>query len=217
MGIYEDTGSLTYSRTTARDLHAASYLLEQGANLRIAADFLNHPLSTEQQKLYDTLREQCESYPYPWAYDHRRARERVRLDEELSTVAHKLRDLLDPDALFLLITTRGGVQMIGRSTSDHIDVAEITGRFGGGGHARAAAGLIKGPQLDEVYDELIDLLPEFVRPAITVAEIMSSGPTSVDRRYTGPGSCGAHAALRLRRLSGGAGRAGDRLADTGEP
>jgi len=34
------------------------------------------------------------------------------MDEELSTVAHKLRDLLDPDALFLLVTTRGGVQLI---------------------------------------------------------------------------------------------------------
>src|SRR5512137_14346 len=52
LGIYEDTGSLTYTRTTSRDLHAASYLLEQQANLRIAADFLNHPLSTDQQVLY---------------------------------------------------------------------------------------------------------------------------------------------------------------------
>jgi tRNA nucleotidyltransferase (CCA-adding enzyme) len=51
LGIYEDTGSLTYTRTTARDLHAASYLLEQDANLRIASDFLNH--RREQQKLYD--------------------------------------------------------------------------------------------------------------------------------------------------------------------
>ena len=68
LGIYEDTGSLTYTRTTARDLHAASYLLEQQANLRIASDFLNHPLSAEQQKLYDTLREQPGELPYPWAY-----------------------------------------------------------------------------------------------------------------------------------------------------
>jgi len=43
LGIYEDTGSLTYTRTTARDLNAASFLLERGASLEIAADFLNHP------------------------------------------------------------------------------------------------------------------------------------------------------------------------------
>jgi tRNA nucleotidyltransferase (CCA-adding enzyme) len=176
LGIYEDTGSLTYTRTSARDLHAASYLLEQAANLRIAADFLNHPLSIEQQKLYDTLREHLESYRIHGHTIVIACGNAQGLDEELSTVAHKLRDLLDPDALFMLITTRSGVQMIGRSTSDHIDVAQITARFGGGGHSRAAASLIKGREVDEVHEELIDLLPEFVRPAITVSEIMSHNP-----------------------------------------
>jgi tRNA nucleotidyltransferase (CCA-adding enzyme) len=176
LGIYEDTGSLTYTRTTARDLYAASYLLEQEANLRIAGDFLNHPLSVEQQKLYDTLREHLESYHIHGHNIVIACGNAHGLDEELSTVAHKLRDLLDPDALFMLITTRSGVQMIARSTSDHIDVAEITSRFGGGGHSRAAASLIKGRELDEVHDELIALLPEFVRPAITVSEIMSHNP-----------------------------------------
>ena len=176
LGIYEDTGSLTYTRTTSRDLHAASYLLEQQANLRIATDFLNHPLSVEQQKLYDTLRGQVESYRIQGHSVVIACGNAHGLDEELSTVAHKLRDLLDPDALFMLITTRSGVQMIGRSTSDHIDVAEITARFGGGGHSRAAASLIKGRELDEVHEELIGLLPEFIRPAITVSEIMSHNP-----------------------------------------
>jgi tRNA nucleotidyltransferase (CCA-adding enzyme) len=176
LGIYEDTGSLTYTRTTARDLHAASYLLEQEANLRIASDFLNHPLSAEQQKLYDTLRQHLETYHIHGHTVVVACGSAPSMDEELSTVAHKLRDLLDPDALFMLITTRAGVQMIGRSTSDNIDVAEITGKFGGGGHSRAAAGLIKGREMDEVHEELIALLPEFVRPAITVAEIMSQNP-----------------------------------------
>jgi tRNA nucleotidyltransferase (CCA-adding enzyme) len=176
LGIYEDTGSLTYSRTTARDLRAASFLLEQEANLRIAADFLNHPLSAEQQKLFNSLREHLESYQVHGHCIVIVCGNASGMDEELSTVAHKLRDLVDPDALFMLITTRAGVQMIGRSTSDQIDVAEITSRFGGGGHSRAAASLIKGRELDEVHEELIDMLPEFVRPAITVAEIMSNNP-----------------------------------------
>jgi tRNA nucleotidyltransferase (CCA-adding enzyme) len=176
LGIYEDTGSLTYTRTSARDLHAASYLLEQDANLRIASDFLNHPLSGDQQKLYDTLRQHLETYHI---HGHNLVvvcGSAYNLDEELSTVAHKLRDLLDPDALFMMINTRAGVQMIGRSTSDHIDVAEVISKFGGGGHPRAAAGLIKGRELEQVHDELVGLLSEFVRPAITVSQIMSNKP-----------------------------------------
>jgi tRNA nucleotidyltransferase (CCA-adding enzyme) len=195
LGIYEDTGSLTYTRTTARDLHAASYLLEQEANLRIAGDFLNHPLSVEQQRLYDLLREHLESYHIHGHTVIIACGNAHGLDEELSTVAHKLRDLLDPDALFMLITTRGGVQMIGRSTSDNIDVAEITSRFGGGGHSRAAASLIKGRELDDVHDELIELLPEFIRPAITVSEIMSHIPQVLT-----PDTSAQEAAERMQRF-----------------
>ena len=76
------------------------------------------------------------------------------MDEELSTLAHKLRDLLDPDALFLLVTTRGGVQMIARSTNDHIDVAAVVANFGGGGHERAAACLVRNRSIEQVQAEL---------------------------------------------------------------
>ena len=47
LGIYEDTGSLSYASTTARDIRSAAYLLEQGANLKIAVNYLNPPLSPE--------------------------------------------------------------------------------------------------------------------------------------------------------------------------
>ena len=176
LGIYEDTGSLTYGHTTPRDLRAASYLLEQAASLQIAANFLNHPLSKEQQALYDHLR-QTVAYYNIHGYTILVACGDARgMDEELSTVAHKLRDLLDPDALYLLLTTRGGVQLIARSTTDNIDVAELAAYFGGGGHERAAACLIKDRPLEEVHKELIAILPNYIQPAVTVAQIMSPDP-----------------------------------------
>jgi tRNA nucleotidyltransferase (CCA-adding enzyme) len=195
LGIYEDTGSLTYTRTTARDLRAAAYLLEQGANLHIAANFLNHPLSTAQQTIYDHLRAKVE---YHNVYGHTvviTTGDAQDMDEELSTIAHKLRDLLDPDALFVLVTTRGGVQLIARSTSDQIDVSEFVAHFGGGGHERAAAGLIRGQNLDSVRSELIKLLPRYVRPAITVAQIMSREP-----QLLAPWTPVEDAAQRMRRF-----------------
>jgi tRNA nucleotidyltransferase (CCA-adding enzyme) len=176
LGIYEDTGSLTYTRTTPRDLRAASYLLEQGASLQIAGDFLSHPLSISQQQLYDQLRQRTELHQIHGHTIVVTSGDAQGVDEELSTVAHKLRDLLDPTALFLLINTRGGVQLICRSTSDLIDVAEVASHFGGGGHARAAASLIRDRELKEICDELIEILPKIVRPAITVSQIMSRGP-----------------------------------------
>jgi len=176
LGIYEDTGSLTYSRTTARDLRAAAALIDQGASLAIASDFLNHPLSLAQQVLYDRLRASAEEFHihgYTIILTTGHAQE---MEEELSSVAHKLRDLLDPDAIILLVTTKGGVQLIARSTTDNIDVSSIASVFGGGGHERAAAGLIRGQDLLQVKEELVRILPNHVRPAITVSQIMSIGP-----------------------------------------
>ncbi|MEN6392689.1 MAG: DHHA1 domain-containing protein [Anaerolineaceae bacterium] len=186
LGIYEDTGSCTYSRTTARDLRAASFLMEQGANLTIANDFLNHPLTLNQQMLYDRLRQNAETYPIQGHTIILACDDDVDMEEEYSSIVHKLRDFLDPDALFVLIATKAGVQMIARSTSDQIDVAMIASQFGGGGHDRAAAGLIKNKTLEQVKSDLLRILPEFVRPAVTVQQIMSSTPqllkpnTSVD-------------------------------------
>ena len=84
--------------------------------------------------------------------------------------------------------------MIARSTSDHIDVANVAAQFGGGGHVRAAAGLIRDQPLDEICNKLIDILPQYVRPAITVAQIMSSGP-----QLLSPSTPVQEAAARMQR------------------
>jgi tRNA nucleotidyltransferase (CCA-adding enzyme) len=195
LGIYEDTGSLTYTRTTARDLNAASYLLERGASLEIAADFLNHPLSIHQQELYDRLRSSATSHHIHGHTVVLACGDAQEMDEELSTVAHKLRDLLDPEALFMLVTTRGGVQMIARSTNEGIDVAQITDHFGGGGHERAAAALIRDRELESVCRELTEILPNHIQPAITVAEIMSPQP-----QLLSPNTPVQDAATRMQRF-----------------
>ena len=176
LGIYEDTGSLTYSHTTSRDLRAAAYLLEQGASLQIANNFINHPLSPRQQDLYDQLRSTAEIFRIHGYSVVVACSDAVDMEEELSTVVHKLRDLLDPDALLVLVTTKGGVQLIARSTTDNIDVAAIAAHFGGGGHERAAAGLIRNRDLERVRQELIEILPKFVRPSIAVSQILSRDP-----------------------------------------
>jgi tRNA nucleotidyltransferase (CCA-adding enzyme) len=194
LGIYEDTGSLTYTRTTPRDVRAAAFLLEQGASLQIASDFLNHPLSQKQQELYDILRQEAEVHHVHGHTIIIAIGDAQDIEEELSSVAHKLRDLLDPDALFLFLKTGGGVQLIARSTSDNIDVSKVTANFGGGGHERAAAGLIRGRGLDELRAELVRLLPECVEPAITVAQIMSRGP-----QLLSPETPVEKAAERMRR------------------
>jgi tRNA nucleotidyltransferase (CCA-adding enzyme) len=44
LGIYEDTGSLSYETTTGRDLHSAAYLAWR---LKVVNRFLHHPLTDD--------------------------------------------------------------------------------------------------------------------------------------------------------------------------
>jgi tRNA nucleotidyltransferase (CCA-adding enzyme) len=184
LGIYEDTGSLTYAGTTPRDVRAAAGLLEQGANLSLAAPFLNHPLSSLQRELYDRLLESVECITIQGR--------RILLAqaiapaevEEISTLAHKLRDLFNPDGLFVFVDLGSHIQMVARSTTDSINVAGIAALFGGGGHDRAAAALIHGRALPDLRRELTGLLPGAITPPITVAQIYSPRPQVVETGLT---------------------------------
>ncbi len=184
LGIYEDTGSLSYAGTTPRDVRAAAGLLEQGASLTLAAPFLNHPLSAPQRELYTRLQDSAEFL----TVQGRRvliAQSAAPAEvEEISTLAHKLRDLFNPDGLFVLVDLGSHIQMVARSTTDSIDVSAIAVHFGGGGHERAAAALIRGRTLDALHRELAALLPAAVTPPLTVAQIYSPRPQVVESDLT---------------------------------
>ncbi|MBN1889928.1 MAG: CBS domain-containing protein [Thermoflexales bacterium] len=175
LGIYEDTGSLSYMTTTPRDLRAAAWLLEHGANLEVVNSFLHHPLAESQRQLYEQLLEAAQTHEIAGHQVVIAAVETKGYAEEISTLAHQLRDLLDPDALFVLVAFNSSLQVVARSTTDAIDVGAVALHLGGGGHSRAAAALIRDRSLDGVQAELLDILPRFIRPAITVASIMSRG------------------------------------------
>ncbi len=184
LGIYEDTGSLTYESTTARDVRAAAFLLEESASLNIVSDYLNPPLSPDQRLLYDRLLSAAQTQTVHGLNIIVMRADATDMNEEISTIAHKMRDLLDPDALFLLVTTTEGIRLVARSTTDQINVAAVAAHFGGGGHTRAAAALIKAasstgqptPPLNQIYDDLLHILPEYVQPSITVRRMMSRHP-----------------------------------------
>ena len=175
LGIYEDTGSLSYPTTTPRDLRCAAWLLERGANLSVVKGFLHYPLADEQRQLYNQLLENSRTYEFAGQSVVIATATTSGYVEEISTLAHKLGDLFEPAAIFLLVKMDDRIQLVARSTSDTVDVAQIASRFDGGGHSRAAAALIRGQSLAQARNKLVELLREHVRPAVTVGQIMSRG------------------------------------------
>ncbi len=195
LGIYEDTGSLAYETTTPRDVRAAAWLLEQGASLREVDRFLHHPLTAELRHLYQQLADSSQAYQF---HGHSVIIASARVAdtvEEISSLAHKLKDLYEPDGLFMLVDMGDRIQMVARSTDDAIDVGKIASALGGGGHSRAAAALIRNSDLAAAYEQLVYLLQSHIRPTVTVGQIMSYGlPQTLS-----PDDTIGEAAERMRR------------------
>jgi tRNA nucleotidyltransferase (CCA-adding enzyme) len=175
LGIYEDTGSLTYPTTTIRDLRCVAWLVQQGANLAVISDFLHYPLTDQQLALYEALLDSAEALDFSGHIVVIATATAEGYVEEISTLAHKIRDLYDPTGLFLLVDLGEHLQLVARSMTDAVDVGHIADHFGGGGHTRAAAALIRDMGLEAAQQELIDLLERHIHPIETVAEIMSHG------------------------------------------
>ncbi|TFH34766.1 MAG: CBS domain-containing protein, partial [Anaerolineales bacterium] len=195
LGIYEDTGSLTYASTSVRDVQACAWLLEQGARITLASDFLDHPLTNGQKALYKRLVEASEVHTFHGLSMMIACGEAKGLVEEISTVAHKLRDLFDPDGLFVLVVLDGHVQLVARSNTHALDVSRVAEHFGGGGHMRAAAALIRNRSLEDIRADLLEILEASIEPARTVGEIMSRDPQLLD-----PDLRIAQAAERMQRF-----------------
>ncbi|MCL5961122.1 MAG: CBS domain-containing protein [Chloroflexi bacterium] len=184
LGIYEDTGRLSYAGTTAMDVRCAAWLLEHGANLSALNEFLNRPLLPEQRALYDELAARTQVIEYNGRQvlvTQARAEGYV---EEISTLAHKLNDLYDPDALFMMVQMDHHIQMVARSTTDDIDVGKVLRRFGGGGHGKAAAAVLTRTDLETLRAELLAVLPAYVKRQVTAGEIMNRSVRTVPPEVT---------------------------------
>ncbi|NWG21131.1 MAG: CBS domain-containing protein [Chloroflexi bacterium] len=174
LGIYEDTGSLALPGTRAADAACAAWLLEHGARIEAVGEFLRHPLSTVQEQvlhqLEQTMRlEEVSGWTALFAWG--------RVDgpvPELSSLAHRLRDLYAPAITAITIATGdNGAQLILRASADTLDAGALAARFGGGGHRYAAAAYVRGADAATLLDEVATAIRDMVQPALTAADIMT--------------------------------------------
>ncbi|MBS1112021.1 MAG: polyA polymerase family protein [Nitrospirae bacterium] len=174
LGIYEETGSLIFPSTTVRDIEAAAYLLKKGANLNIVSGYMKRELGAEEIDLLNELIHSSKNY---LIHDIRVKIAKASRDKYIGDVAylaHKLRDIEETDALFLLVMMDERIQLIGRSHTPEVDASEIAQPFGGGGHPSASSAVIRDLSLEEAEEKLLDILREKIHPAKTARDIMTS-------------------------------------------
>lgn len=174
LGIYEDTGNLTFPSTTVDDYRAAAWLLEQGANLNTVSDFITQELTAEQVSLLNDLLKSLKTTTIN-GIDVAIAQASVDYYiGDIAVLSHMIRDMENLDVIFLVVDMGKRVYVVARSRLPEVDVGAVLRRLGGGGHAHAASATVKDLTIIQVLAELDSLLRVMVNPQRTASDIMSS-------------------------------------------
>ncbi|TCP63785.1 tRNA nucleotidyltransferase (CCA-adding enzyme) [Heliophilum fasciatum] len=174
LGIYEDTGSLMFSTTTVRDVLAAAYLLEKGANLAVVAHFIDRPLCPEQKALLRAIGDRAMTLTVGGVRVVVTSAELDEYVEGLALLVHRQVEIEGSDVFIAVVRMEGRVYVVGRSRVEEVHVHELLRPFGGGGHSAAAAATIKGGNVKQILNQIVQQLQHTIHPLMGAREIMSS-------------------------------------------
>lgn len=172
LGIYEETGSLTYRTTTKRDIDAVSYLVSQGANLGVVSAFLRKELSADELAILAELIRTSEMHVINGvdvAVTHCRSDDYIG---ELGTLVHKLLDVENFNVVFAFVEFGDKLQLMARSRVRGVNVNSILRAFHGGGHSTAASAVIREMKLEDAKRRLIEILHREIHAKVRASDIM---------------------------------------------
>lgn len=176
LGLYEDTGNLTFPATTSEDAMSAAYLLERKADLNILSTFLMQVYGEKQKEI---LFEMLKNASTTKINGHSISFNKVEVSGHvgnLSAVVNMYRNIVNADAAIgvFVEAERDRVMIIGRSKNeDLINVGKIMRVLGGGGHPAAGSALMKSVNPDTVIDTITELIKGDQQGTILVGDIMS--------------------------------------------
>ena len=174
LGIYEETGSLTFVSTTERDALAVAWLISQGAHLNVVSDFLSRELTHEQVAILNDLVTSAQSYEINNVPVVIAAMATPHYVPDLANLAHKIRESESLDTLFLVVQMGDKTHLIARSRIPSVNVGRVLEAFGGGGHASAASAVARDMSYLQARERLIDVLKRHITPGRIASEIMSA-------------------------------------------
>jgi len=175
IGLYEDTGNLTFPSSTAEDAYTAGYLLEHKADLNILSTFLQ-PAYGQRQK--NILFEMLKNAHRTKINNLTVSINTLKIDEHvnnLSLVVHMYREILNVDAAFGIFVHQEQDKciVIGRSNVDQINIGYIVRSMGGGGHPGAGSAMLKNVKPKALKDLLLELLKGNQQTSVQIGDLMS--------------------------------------------
>jgi len=170
MGIYEDTGGLSYRETTADDLRVVARLIEMGGSLAWVRRWVLKGLQPEQLQLLNRIVESSEQLvindiPVSLAM--------VDVDqyhEEAAYVVHRWVETFELPVGIVMLVQPPNINLILRARVQDLHMGRVAQRFGGGGHATAASARIADRMPVEIREELLSTLSKALPPAATAID-----------------------------------------------
>jgi len=184
VGLYEDTGSFTFSSTSVEDYEAAAFLLSQGANLNMVSNLITRELTPEQIFLLNELIQTATRHTVKGLEVVIAKASSDKYVGDFAFLVHKLKDMENINVLFALAQMEDRVYFVARSRVEEINVGEIAAAFGGGGHATAASATIKGLNLHQVEEKLLNYLEGRITPSKQARDLMSFPVKTVEAKET---------------------------------
>ena len=180
LGIYEETGSLLFPSTTERDLLAAAYLVKHGANLNMVSNFLRLEMSREELHILNELVQSAKEIVSSGIRIKIAKASNESYFGDAAHLTHRIMDMEDIDALFVLLRMGGKILIVARSRAPELNVADVMREFNGGGHSTAAAATVKEESLEIVEERLTRVILDNIKPDKIASDIMTSPVVSVN-------------------------------------
>jgi tRNA nucleotidyltransferase (CCA-adding enzyme) len=184
LGIYEDTGGLTYGETRATDAQAVAWLLRCGARLDWVRRYVLRPLEPGQLELLNSL--------VAGAVEHRLQGVRVVVTvarpseqvEEAAYVVHRYAEIFELPVVVALLEVPPQLVIIVRSSHPRLHAGELLAPWGGGGHATAAAARLRHTSAVEVAEKLLAAVEKQLGAGPVAGDLASSTLFSVEAETT---------------------------------
>jgi len=171
MGIYEDTGGLSYRETSPADLRIVAWLLEQGGSLEWVRRWVMKALQPDQLELLNRIVESAEEIHI---HDTPVALSMVEVDryhEEAAFVVHRWVETFEIPVGVAMLIRPPHINMIFRSRISGLHAGRVAQQFGGGGHPTAASARVSHKMPVELREQLLNVLDEEMPPPSSAIDI----------------------------------------------
>ncbi|SDB05286.1 nanoRNase/pAp phosphatase, hydrolyzes c-di-AMP and oligoRNAs [Desulfonatronum thiosulfatophilum] len=173
LGIYDDTGSLSFPNTTSRDAGMAAFLLENGADLNVVSAYLDSALDARHLDIFSRMLSESETFAIGSLQLGVCVQDTHKGLNMLPTVVSKFKEIKGLDVAFGIfpMSARKTV-VIGRGNPKMFDVGTLARVLGGGGHPGAGSAVVHAPT-DAVRERVIELIRQAPGREIPVRNLMT--------------------------------------------